>query len=60
MRTQGFCWALRRIGRNKVDREKARVCHFGPYGEYCVNHVNDAKRRRTKLKSFGTQSSFTL
>ena len=39
----GFCWALAvassRI--NKVDRGKARVCHFGPYREY---RENEARR----------------
>ena len=51
VRTKVFCSALRR---NKVDRRKARVCHFGQL----IANIARTKRRRTK--SFGTQSSFTL
>ena len=41
MRTKGFCSALLRCGEisNKVDRGKARGCHFGPYREYRENEA---------------------
>ena len=58
MRTKGFCSTLLRCGwlrRNKVDRGKARVCHFGPYREYRKNEAAPNKFLR-----YAIQSSFTL
>ena len=41
-RLLGRAWVLHRrstLRRNKVDRGKARVCHFGPYREYRENEA---------------------
>ena len=56
MCTNGFpiLLGVASLWRNKVDRGKARVCHFGPYREYRENEA------RHRTKSFSTQSSFTL
>ena len=59
MRTKGFCQlrspglipavALLRCGEKKVDRGKARVCHFGPYGEYRLNERSGAEQNTLVL-----------
>ena len=52
MRTdQRILFGVASLRRNKVDRGKARVCHFAHFGPYREYRKNEAARRRTK--SFG-------
>ena len=53
MRTKGFCSALLRCGEIKLIAEKR---------EYAISDLitNITRTKRRRIKSFGTQSSFTL
>ena len=47
---QRILFGVASLRRNKVDRGKARVCHFGPYREYRENEVDLRCRARAVLE----------